>query len=121
MMGKKGLSHLEYAVLMAAVSVALVSASVYFKRGIEGKWKAGADTFGFGGQYDAAQSPSATTPAFTTTVAVSPGTSNSADYTTTVPPLPTQPPQPNPEPTPQPKQPSQQSGSSNPATITLIK
>ncbi|MDP8213461.1 MAG: hypothetical protein P9X22_09295 [Candidatus Zapsychrus exili] len=47
---KKGQSSLEYATLIIVVIGVLLTMGVYFKRGIQGRWKASAD--GLGEQYD---------------------------------------------------------------------
>ena len=48
----KGSSVVEYALVIAAVAVALIGMSVYLKRAVCGKWKQSADVFGHGRQYD---------------------------------------------------------------------
>jgi len=48
----KGSAIVEYALVIAAVAVALIGMSVYLKRAVCGKWKQSADTFGYGRQYD---------------------------------------------------------------------
>jgi Flp pilus assembly pilin Flp len=47
----KGSSVVEYALVIAAVAVALLGMSVYLKRAVCGKWKQSADVFGYGRQY----------------------------------------------------------------------
>ncbi|MCX5707805.1 MAG: hypothetical protein NTY14_02300 [Candidatus Omnitrophica bacterium] len=48
----KGMSLIEYAVLVAVVGVALLGMSAYLKRAVSGKWKQSMDIFGHGRQYD---------------------------------------------------------------------
>ena len=47
---KKGQSTLEYTVLLIIVMGAFLGVSNYFKRGVQGRWKAAVDDFG--DQYD---------------------------------------------------------------------
>jgi len=49
--GNKGAFSLEYAILLVILIAALVSISVYVKRGICGRFKQAGDTFGYGRQY----------------------------------------------------------------------
>jgi len=48
---KKAASIIDYALLVTAVAASLIIMGVYIKRGISGKWKEAADTFGHGRQY----------------------------------------------------------------------
>jgi Flp pilus assembly pilin Flp len=48
----KGMSIIEYALLVAVVCVALLGMSPYLKRSVYGKWKQSIDLFGHGRQYD---------------------------------------------------------------------
>ena len=48
----KGMSTLEYVVVVVVAVAAFVGMSIYLKRGLEGKWRAVGDTFGYGKQYD---------------------------------------------------------------------
>ena len=48
---KKALSIVEYSMLIAVVVAALIGMQFYLRRAICGKWKEGADSFGFGRQY----------------------------------------------------------------------
>ena len=50
----KAISLLEYTMLIAIVTAALIGAQIYLKRGVCGRWKQTADVFGFGRQYDPA-------------------------------------------------------------------
>lgn len=50
-MTNKGSFSAEYAALIALVVAALIGMSVYFMRGLSGRWRAVGDTFGFGRQY----------------------------------------------------------------------
>ena len=49
---RQGQSSVEYVTLVILVMVALVAGSVYFKRGVQGRWKAAVDQMG--DQYDPA-------------------------------------------------------------------
>ena len=49
---RKGFLSLEYAVLIAIVVAAFLGMMVYLKRGISGRWRQAADTFGYGRQYE---------------------------------------------------------------------
>jgi len=49
----KGISFIEYTMLIAIVVAALVGIQIYLKRAICGRWRQAADTFGFGRQYNA--------------------------------------------------------------------
>jgi Flp pilus assembly pilin Flp len=51
---KKGTAILEYGLLIAIVIAALIAIQFYFKRAINGNWKAAGDVFGSGRQYDPA-------------------------------------------------------------------
>lgn len=48
----RGFLAIEYCLLIAIVAACLVVMAIYFKRGIMGKWRQGADTFGAGRQFD---------------------------------------------------------------------
>ncbi|MFA5357032.1 MAG: hypothetical protein WC301_06520 [Candidatus Omnitrophota bacterium] len=50
---KKGMGVMEYILVIAVVVAALVGMQVYIKRAISGRIRQGADTFGYGRQYDA--------------------------------------------------------------------
>lgn len=50
--GKKGLSAVEYSVVISIVVVALVAMQFYFKRSLSSRWKDTADVFGFGRVYE---------------------------------------------------------------------
>jgi|GEM_PF-2995960 len=54
MIGKKGVSAIEYAVIVLALTLALVAGYKYLRGAVSGKWKQGADAIGFGRQYDPA-------------------------------------------------------------------
>ena len=49
-LSKKGQSALEYSVLLMIVIGALIATQIYFKRGIQGRWKSASDELG--DQYD---------------------------------------------------------------------
>lgn len=49
---RRGGFIIEYAVLTAVVTAALIGMAFYVKRGLAGRWRDGADTFGFGRQYE---------------------------------------------------------------------
>lgn len=49
---RKGSLTIEYAILVAIVVVALLGMQGYIRRAICGRWRASADTFGHGRQYD---------------------------------------------------------------------
>lgn len=51
-MRKKGLSAIEYAILIAVVAAAFVAMQTYVKRAISGRWRQQADSIGFGMQYE---------------------------------------------------------------------
>ncbi len=55
-LGKKGQSALEYAMLAVIVIGAMIGIQNYFKRGIQGRYKASVD--GVGDQYDPMQTSS---------------------------------------------------------------
>jgi len=59
---KKGFSTLEYAGLIVAVSGALLVMQYFLKHAFSGHYKAAADTFGYGRQYDPASTTNTTTP-----------------------------------------------------------
>lgn len=50
----RGVSVMEYAVILLALTVALVAGYGYLRGAVSGKWKQGADAIGFGRQYDPA-------------------------------------------------------------------
>jgi Flp pilus assembly pilin Flp len=50
----KGMSLIEYAMLVAVVGLAILGMSIYVRRAVEGKWKQSIDIFGYGRQYDPA-------------------------------------------------------------------
>jgi Flp pilus assembly pilin Flp len=47
----KGVSVLEYTILIAVILAAMLAMSIYLKRAITGKWKDSADAIGYGRQY----------------------------------------------------------------------
>lgn len=47
----KGMTVIEYALLISAVAVAFLGMGVFLKRAVSGRWKQSADVFGFGRQY----------------------------------------------------------------------
>ena len=51
----KGMSIIEYSLLIAIVVSALFGMQIYLKRAISGRWRQAADGFGYGRQYDAPQ------------------------------------------------------------------
>lgn len=51
---QKGLSMIEYSMVIAIVTAALLAIGTYYKRAINGRWRQDADSFGFGRQYDSA-------------------------------------------------------------------
>jgi len=51
--GSKAISILEYSLIVAVATSALLGMSVYLKRAISGRWRQAADTFGYGRQYNA--------------------------------------------------------------------
>ena len=50
--GDRGMTILEYVALIIVAVAAFVGMSIYLKRGLEGRWRAVGDTFGFGKQYE---------------------------------------------------------------------
>jgi Flp pilus assembly pilin Flp len=48
----KGMSLIEYAMLVAVVAIAFIGMSVFLKRSVSGKWKQGIAIFGSGRQYE---------------------------------------------------------------------
>lgn len=48
---KSGLTIVEYALLIAALVLALLSMQVVLRRALSSKWRETADSFGFGRQY----------------------------------------------------------------------
>ncbi len=63
-----GQSVLEYAVVLIVVVAALLGMQRYMKAHLMGRWRATADTFGGGQQYESAQSAAAFGAASVTTV-----------------------------------------------------
>ncbi|MDD5477967.1 MAG: hypothetical protein PHG87_07235 [Candidatus Omnitrophica bacterium] len=51
-MKKKGMSVVEYSLLIAIVIAGLLAMQVYVKRAVNGRWKETGDVFGFGRQTD---------------------------------------------------------------------
>lgn len=51
---RKGITSLEYAVLVIALILAIVAVQTTLRRAIASKWKETADSFGSGRQYDPA-------------------------------------------------------------------
>jgi len=49
---ERGQHVLEYAVLVAVVAAALVVMQRYVKGALQARWKASADVFGYGQQYE---------------------------------------------------------------------
>jgi len=49
-MRKKGMSVVEYSLLVAIVIAGLLAMQVYVKRAVSGRWKEAGDVFGFGRQ-----------------------------------------------------------------------
>ncbi len=49
---RRGSLAIEYTVLIAVVVAALIGMQVYVRRAICGKWRASADAFGYGRQYE---------------------------------------------------------------------
>ncbi len=49
---KRGISVIEYSLIVAVAVAALLGMSIYVKRAISGRWRQAADTFGHGRQYD---------------------------------------------------------------------
>lgn len=50
-MRRKGLSVIEYAILIAMVAAALLAMQSYIRKAICGRWRQAADSIGFGMQY----------------------------------------------------------------------
>jgi len=48
----RGISVIEYCILIIVVMMAVVTMQVYFKRAIQGRWRAAGDSIGFGWQYE---------------------------------------------------------------------
>lgn len=48
---RRGLTLLEYTLLLIVVIAAFLGMQIYLKRALAGKWKDAADTFGYGRQY----------------------------------------------------------------------
>ncbi len=51
-MRKKGMSVVEYSLLLAIVIAALLAMQVYVKRAVSGRWKEAGDVFGYGRQFE---------------------------------------------------------------------
>ena len=51
-MVKKGVSTLEYAVMIAVLVAALIGMQAYIRRAVSAHWRDSADTFGQGLQYE---------------------------------------------------------------------
>lgn len=51
-MRKKGLSVIEYAILIAVVAAALLAMQAYIRKAVSGRWRQQADSIGFGMQYE---------------------------------------------------------------------
>lgn len=49
---ERAISTIEYAMVIALVSAALLSIGIYYKRAVCGRWRQAADAFGFGRQYN---------------------------------------------------------------------
>ena len=49
---RRGGFSIEYAVLIAVVSAAVLGMSVYVQRALAGRWRSVGDTFGQGRQYE---------------------------------------------------------------------
>ena len=49
-MKRKGMSIIEYSLLIAIVAAALFAMQFYLKRAVSGRWKEAGDVFGFGRQ-----------------------------------------------------------------------
>jgi Flp pilus assembly pilin Flp len=47
----RGLTVIEYTLLIVAVSAAFLGMGVFLRRAVSGRWKQSADIFGFGRQY----------------------------------------------------------------------
>jgi hypothetical protein len=48
----KGMTILEYSLLIAALLAALMGMQLYLRRAVSSKWREAADTFGMGRQYE---------------------------------------------------------------------
>jgi len=48
----RGMSTLEYTMILVIAAAALIGIEIYVKRAICGRWRQAADTFGFGRQYN---------------------------------------------------------------------
>lgn len=64
MRSRRGVTAIEYSLLLAVVVAGIVGAQIYLKRAISGRWRQAADTFGYGRQYDPKDDPSYTGPKF---------------------------------------------------------
>jgi Flp pilus assembly pilin Flp len=53
-MGRRALSMIEYAMVIAIVAGALFAIGIYYQRAVHGRWRQAADIFGFGRQYNSA-------------------------------------------------------------------
>jgi Flp pilus assembly pilin Flp len=51
-MRNKGMSVVEYSLLLAIVIVGLLAMQVYVKRAVSGHWREAGDVFGFGRQFE---------------------------------------------------------------------
>lgn len=51
-MRKKGVSVVEYSLLLAIIIAALLAIQVYVKRAVSGRWKEAGDVFGYGRQFE---------------------------------------------------------------------
>ena len=49
---RRGEISLQYAMLIAAATAALIGMSVYWSRSLRGNWRQIGDTFGYGRQYE---------------------------------------------------------------------
>lgn len=49
---KRGMSIVEYSVLIAVVVAALLGIQIYIKRAVCSRWKVSGDVIGFGKQFD---------------------------------------------------------------------
>jgi Flp pilus assembly pilin Flp len=49
----KGITMIEYSLIVAVAAAAILGMSVYIKRAVSGRWRQSVDTFGYGRQYDA--------------------------------------------------------------------
>ncbi|MFH1640465.1 MAG: hypothetical protein ABIA66_00740 [Candidatus Omnitrophota bacterium] len=49
---KRGLSTIEYGMVIAIVAAALFAIGVYYQRAVNGRWRQAADRFGYGRQFN---------------------------------------------------------------------